>query len=312
MSGLPWYAHSIKAYEDDTNHLSMLQHGAYRLMLDHYYKKAAPLPADAQQVHRICRAVADDEKAAVLAVLSEFFTLEADGWHNDKADRELAKMADISNKRRNSANSRHGKVQTQSNPPATDHAKPSANGDANNHANAHANADTLNTEHISSLRSDISPGKSKPRKRGEPDGFEEFYAAYPRKTARPAAAKAFAKAMKRAALAVIVAGARRYAEERAHEDPNFTKHPATWLNNDCWLDEPAPTKSFGGRNGGHHKPAQQSAISAISEAFSERNSDRPGDDVPGRAEIIGLAGPADQGRADEAPSLFGSPAADAA
>src|SRR6266550_4253034 len=32
--------------------------------------------------------------------------------------------------------------------------------------------------------------------------------------------------------------AKRYAAQRASQDPQFTKMPATWLNGDCWLDEP--------------------------------------------------------------------------
>ena len=30
----------------------------------------------------------------------------------------------------------------------------------------------------------------------------------------------------------------RYAAQRDGEDPQFTKHPATWLNGKCWTDEP--------------------------------------------------------------------------
>ncbi|OKO71893.1 hypothetical protein AC630_31760 [Bradyrhizobium sp. AS23.2] len=35
-------------------------------------------------------------------------------------------------------------------------------------------------------------------------------------------------------------GAMRYAAERTGQDPKFTKHPATWLNGECWKDEPEP------------------------------------------------------------------------
>jgi hypothetical protein len=82
----------------------------------------------------------------------------------------------------------------------------------------------------------------------------------------------------------------------------------TWYGNAIKFNKP----STGGRHGGNHKPAQQSALSAISEAFSERNSDGSGFDVSGRAQIGGPSGSNDQDRADDPPSLFGSPAADAA
>lgn len=144
MSGLPWYAHDIKAYEAKTAHLSILEHGAYRLMMDHYYKTAAPLPANVEQVHRICRALAEHEQVAVTSILHQFFALDADGWHNEKADEELSRMADISGKRSIAAKNRHS--------------KPSAN--------APAIADTLNTDtdSTSSLRSDVVPPRNKPRR----------------------------------------------------------------------------------------------------------------------------------------------------
>lgn len=109
MSGLPWYAHDIKAYERKTAHLSMLEHGAYRLMMDHYYKTAAPLPASVEQVHRICRALEEAEQIACTCILHQFFVLEADGWHNIKVDEELSRMAELSGKRSKAAKTRHSK-----------------------------------------------------------------------------------------------------------------------------------------------------------------------------------------------------------
>lgn len=114
MSGLPWYAHSIQDYERKTSHLSMLEHGAYRLMMDHYYKSAAPLPANVEHVYRICRAFAEQERDAVGSILQQFFVEQADGWHNERADEELARMSAISGKRRNAAKSRHSEAKDQS------------------------------------------------------------------------------------------------------------------------------------------------------------------------------------------------------
>jgi hypothetical protein len=70
------------------------------------------------------------------------------------------------------------------------------------------------------------------------EGFERFWSAYPRKVAKEAARKAWAKAIKGGVeLETLIAGAQRYAAERAGQDPKFTKHPATWLNAGCWQDE---------------------------------------------------------------------------
>jgi hypothetical protein len=70
------------------------------------------------------------------------------------------------------------------------------------------------------------------------DDFETFWKAYPRKASKGQARKAYIAALKRGIGAdVLLAGARRYASD-TKRDPDFTKHAATWINGECWLDEP--------------------------------------------------------------------------
>lgn len=69
--------------------------------------------------------------------------------------------------------------------------------------------------------------------------FENFWSVFPRKVAKGAARKAYRNALTRASHDEILAGAKRYAASKP--DPKFTKHPASWLNADCWLDEDAKT-----------------------------------------------------------------------
>jgi len=90
-----WYAHYPGDYGRDTAHLSLAQHGAYRLLLDHYYSTGAPLPSDVRAVQRICRAFEQSEIEAVAYILAHFFDLRTDGYHNARADAELARQAEI-------------------------------------------------------------------------------------------------------------------------------------------------------------------------------------------------------------------------
>jgi Helix-turn-helix domain len=77
------------------------------------------------------------------------------------------------------------------------------------------------------------------RKEDHAEVFDQFWNPYPRKVAKEAARKAFDAAVKQGVAAeTLIAGAKRYAGERAGEDPQFTKHPATWLRGGCWEDEP--------------------------------------------------------------------------
>ena len=84
-----YYERHLGDYARDTAHLSMLEHGAYGLLLDRYYATEAGIPAD--QVHRLARARTREEKQAVDAVLGEFFELVDGIWINHRAEEEIAK-----------------------------------------------------------------------------------------------------------------------------------------------------------------------------------------------------------------------------
>ncbi len=73
--------------------------------------------------------------------------------------------------------------------------------------------------------------------------FQSVWKQYPRRTARAHALKAFKAARKKVDLLTIMAGVMRYAAERGEQDPKFTKYMATWLNGECWDDEPTPRRS---------------------------------------------------------------------
>lgn len=87
-----YYERHLGDYAKDAGHLSMLEHGAYTLLIDRYYGKEEPLPAD--QVHRICRARTDDERAAVDAVLVEFFRLIDGVWVQKRCDEVISRYHD--------------------------------------------------------------------------------------------------------------------------------------------------------------------------------------------------------------------------
>ena len=107
----------------------------------------------------------------------------------------------------------------------------------------HPDRDLLGERHQQkpSIRRRSNTTRRRPTPNGEPDGFEEFYRVYPRHVARPTAAKAYRRitTQSEATPAELLNGAMRYAAERMGEPERFTKHPATWLNGQCWKDAPA-------------------------------------------------------------------------
>ena len=79
------------------------------------------------------------------------------------------------------------------------------------------------------------------RKKVLKEEFDNWYQHYPRKVSRGAAEKALARVRREgASLETLIEGAKRYAGQVAGQEARYIKHPATWLNGKCWLDEPEP------------------------------------------------------------------------
>ena len=93
-------------YYRDTRHLSMLQHGAYRQLLDHCWDQRGPLPLDIERCYRICCAVSKEEQEAVRGIVSEFFILLDDGHYNKRIQQEIERANVLSGKRSGAARER--------------------------------------------------------------------------------------------------------------------------------------------------------------------------------------------------------------
>jgi hypothetical protein len=77
--------------------------------------------------------------------------------------------------------------------------------------------------------------------------FDDFWTAWPHKVGKPAAAKSFAKAMKAHGFETIMAGLERYIRDKPPDRPWL--NPATFLNQERFLDSPAPESSRPRRSG---------------------------------------------------------------
>lgn len=80
-------------YTRDTADLTLIEHGAFLLLLADYYATETPKPNHNPTLFRIARAMTDEEQQAVIRVAERFFPVSsADGLrHNVRADQEIAK-----------------------------------------------------------------------------------------------------------------------------------------------------------------------------------------------------------------------------
>jgi len=104
-----WMPLYIGDYLADTGHLTTVQHGAYLLLIMHYWMKGG-LPNDDRQLMAIAR-MTEQEWSTNCQTLATFF---ASGWRHSRIDAELLKARSLSEKRAiaglKGAFSKHGRL----------------------------------------------------------------------------------------------------------------------------------------------------------------------------------------------------------
>jgi len=89
-----YYQHHIGDYAAETAYLTLIEDAIYTRLLRVYYRNESPLPADVAYVARLIGLRTRKEKEALEYVLPQFFTLDEDGWHNPRADEQIAAYHD--------------------------------------------------------------------------------------------------------------------------------------------------------------------------------------------------------------------------
>ena len=83
-----YYQFNIGDYAKHTQHLTLLENLAYRLLLDRYYLTEKPLDLNLKKLARLVGF--SDHHDEVAQILEDFFTRTDDGWVNSRADKEIS------------------------------------------------------------------------------------------------------------------------------------------------------------------------------------------------------------------------------
>ena len=204
-----YYQKNIGDYRRDTMNLSLLEHGVYMTLIDHYTLNEEPFSLDQLDICWAIGARTDDEKTAVCLILSKFFIETEKGYTHKRCDEEIAKYHAKSDIARVNANKRW-----ESNAKAMPtHSK----------GNANHKPITNNQEPLTNK------------------DFEKFYAKYPNKVKKERALKAW---LKHNPDINVVLKALEYqtSNDRRFREKEFTPHPASWLNDKEWENEPVKRK----------------------------------------------------------------------
>jgi uncharacterized protein YdaU (DUF1376 family) len=102
-----YYQFNIGDYQSHTSHLSEIEDLTYRRLLDWYYLHECPIPLDEAEVSRQIRMRTHSESIAI--ILREYFEYTENGWVHHRANKEIAKAGDKSEKASASAKARWNK-----------------------------------------------------------------------------------------------------------------------------------------------------------------------------------------------------------
>lgn len=245
----PWMPLYVADYLGDTRRLKTIEHGAYMLLIMEYWQHGG-LPDNDEELAEITGLDIDEW----IAMRSKIARLFQDGWRHKRIDAELAKAADISERRKASAERRWCKGNANA---LQEQSKSNANGDANDMHRARV---PQPQPHTPSLRS----GEPRAQRASAADGeqaakaFERFWQIWPNKTGKPVAIKSFFKVWREADA--ICAGVHRYIADKPPDRQWL--NPSTFLNQRRWEDSPAPVA-----NARAGPPSSANKISAITEAI---------------------------------------------
>jgi uncharacterized protein YdaU (DUF1376 family) len=207
FSFLPIATDSLLA---DTDHLSNEEFGIYlRILIKMWRAPACRLPcADALHM-RLHKVNSKEFNRLYKPILNEFFSSDGNYYTQKRLSAEFKRARLTRQKRSVAANIRWNKEK--------DPCK--------------CNAPTPTPSPTPSLS--ISERDIRAR------AFDEFWSVYPRHVAKKNAINAFAKAIKGGTThEIIIAGARRYADECKTKEQRYIAHAASWLNAGRWEDSP--------------------------------------------------------------------------
>ena len=214
-----YYQYNIADYRKDTTHLTLLEHGCYRQLLDQYYLDEKPLPADEDKLFRLFNARTEDEKNAIRNVLNDFWTKTEDGYVQGRSKTEIElykdrlETASKSAKKRWDKGSMPTQCQPNANPLLTTNHKPITN-----------NLIT-NNQYISK-------------------DFDIFWNSFPKKKKKEDARKAWNTTRPNIEEVLKALEWQKQSPEWFKQGGQFIPYPATWIRSHSWEDEKSVSVTF--------------------------------------------------------------------
>ena len=218
-----YYPKNIGDYRRDTMNLSLLEHGVYMTLIDHYVLNEEPFPLDHLDVCWSIGARADNEKTAVCLILSKFFIKTDKGYTHKRCDEEIAQYRLRADTARENGK-KGGRRKPNPNPTLT---QPLANQEprTNNQEPRTNNHKPIKSKPLSDSRAELD------------DGFNLFWNAYPKKVGKGKAKESWEKQKPNLDTVLKTLQWQIHSDQWVKENGAFIPNPATYINQQRWEDE---------------------------------------------------------------------------
>lgn len=217
MSNMPWVQFYPSDWLAGTRGMTAAETGIYITLIALMYERREPLPSDTERLARMCGASKREFSAALKGLIDDGKIMIVDGalW-NERVGKEQEKRENFSKKQRAAVSKRWEKTEQKQ---------------------CEADTTVIPATRVTTTTTIIEKKeREETRANALAPSFEAFWTIFPNKVGKRDAEKAFAKAIKRAAVETIMAGLRGYVGKT---DDRPWCNPSTFLNQDRWNDAPA-------------------------------------------------------------------------
>jgi len=219
-------------YDKDTSELSILEHGAYNLLIKEYWHNGGALPCDSianalpthDRLYRSCRAMVRNEQDAIDYILAQFFAFSAGKYHHERIDKELNKAREKRVKAKASAAARWDKTSKKEGTKASD-----ANASKTHmrtQCSSPSPSQLLDTNVSNNIKKDSLDSIS----------FGLFWDTYNYKINKQKAVAAFKRMQSKVAINILLEKTRDY-DDYLKTTGISKQHPSTWLNGEGWEND---------------------------------------------------------------------------
>jgi uncharacterized protein YdaU (DUF1376 family) len=244
VSAFPYMRFYVGDYLGDTRHLTTLEHGAYLMLIFAYWQRGKPLPADDRKLAHIA-GLTKPQWAKVKSHVIDFFEQKNAQIIHHRIEKEIEHMLAKSLKSQGAGRtSAQRRLDGRSTKPKTiDHSPEEDRSDKSELTSPAGDGENLFGDEPpdgGNRQEELDDQYTAP--------FESWWATYPNKQGKRAAAKAYAAAFKRL-------GGAKSGVDRVHSTllhalraqcsiwlrkgivGKYIPHPATWLNRSSYSDD---------------------------------------------------------------------------